>query len=213
MARTLQPRRIPILGLITAFAYIGCVYLANWLILNVGAPGPGGVHTIPVWPGISAPSGVLAAGLALTMRDLTQDRLGRGVVIVCILVGTALSALLSPGLALASGAAFLVSEVADMAVYTPLKERSHALADLARETLRGETARSYERRAFVAWLLALLLSNTVGLLVDSALFLWLAFGSLAFIAGQVIGKAEMTIVAVVILALARYTAPDAAREG
>jgi hypothetical protein len=36
------------------------------------------------------------------------------------------------------------------------------------------------------------LSNTVGLLIDSWLFLTIAFGSLAFFWGQVVGKAWMT---------------------
>jgi hypothetical protein len=170
-------RRIPIRGLLTAAAYVGSVYLANWLLLHVGTPAPGGVRTIPVWFGVSAPSGVLAAGLALTLRDYTQEWLGRAAAVGCIVAGAALSALLSPGLALASGAAFLISEAADMAVYTPLRARS--------------------------WLGAIVLSNTVGLVIDSALFLWLAFGSLAFIGGQVIGKLEMTILAIVIIAIAR----------
>jgi uncharacterized PurR-regulated membrane protein YhhQ (DUF165 family) len=80
-------------------------------------------------------------------------------------------------LALASGTAFLASELADMLVYVPLRRRH--------------------------WLGAVALSNTVGLVVDSALFLWLAFGSLDFLAGQVVGKAEMTVLAVGVLWLVR----------
>ena len=64
------------------------------------------------------------------------------------------------GTALASAAAFLFSEFADLAVYTPL-ERSR-------------------------WLTAVAVSNVVGLIADSALFLWLAFGSLDFLAGQLV---------------------------
>jgi hypothetical protein len=48
------------------------------------------------------------------------------------------------------------------------------------------------------------LSNTVGLAVDSALFLTLAFGSLAFFWGQVVGKAWMTLLAVLLLAAVRH---------
>ena len=51
------------------------------------------------------------------------------------------------------------------------------------------------------------MSNTVGLMVDSALFLWLAFGSLAFFWGQVVGKAWMTLLAVVVIAGARAVLP------
>ena len=39
----------------------------------------------------------------------------------------------------------------------------------------------------------------MGLLVDSLAFLWLAFGSLDFLAGQVIGKAWMVLAALPIL--------------
>jgi uncharacterized PurR-regulated membrane protein YhhQ (DUF165 family) len=102
-----------------------------------------------------------------------QERLGARWAVAAILVGAALSALLSPALALASGAAFLVSELADFAVFTPLRRRS--------------------------WLGAVAASNTVGLVVDSALFLWLAFGSLDFLAGQIVAKLYMTILAVALL--------------
>jgi hypothetical protein len=46
-------------------------------------------------------------------------------------------------------------------------------------------------------------SNTVGLVVDSALFLLLAFGSLEFLAGQVVGKLWMTGLTVALLWLWR----------
>lgn len=179
-------RRVPIIGILAAIAYIACVYLANWLILNVGTPA-GNIRVIPVWPGISAPSGVLAAGLALTLRDITQDRLGRAAVVGCILVGALLSALLSPGLAFASGVAFLVGEAADMLIYTPMRKKT--------------------------WLGAIALSNTVGLAVDSVLFLWLASIPFAALPGQVIGKLEMTALSVFVLWLLRgaNAAPARAR--
>lgn len=135
------------------------------------------VGFVTVWPGIQAPAGVFAAGFALTFRDLTQDTLGRRWVVVAILVGAALSYTVSATFATASALAFLASETCDFAVYTPLRDRH--------------------------WLGAILASNTVGLVVDSMLFLWLAFGSLAFLDGQIIGKAEATIGAVVLLAVIR----------
>jgi queuosine precursor transporter len=149
--------------------YIATIVGANWAIRTFGI--------VPVAPGLAAPAGVLFAGAAFTFRDLAQDRLGNWWTIAAVLVGAALSALLSPQLALASGTAFLVSELADFAVYTPLR-----------------------RRNFLA---AVALSNTVGVVVDSALFLWLAFGSLDFLAGQIVGKTYMTALAVVVLRLAR----------
>lgn len=136
---------------------------------------------VPVGFGLMAPAGVYFAGLAFTFRDLTQDNLGRGWTYGAIIAGAALSGLLSGPLALASGTAFLVSETLDLTVYTPLKDRH--------------------------WLTAVAASNVVGLIADSVLFLWLAFGSLEFLAGQIVGKLEMTILAVVALWALRAVFP------
>jgi uncharacterized PurR-regulated membrane protein YhhQ (DUF165 family) len=163
---------------IVFLAYIASIVAANITLMAWG--------TIPVGFGLLAPAGVLWAGLALTLRDLVQDRLGRGWTVGAILVGAALSMALSPSLGLASGTAFLVSEFADFAVYTPLRERR--------------------------WLLAILLSNSVGLVVDSALFLWLAFGSLDFLAGQVWAKFAVTLLTVAALWLWRTSRRPAAVE-
>jgi uncharacterized PurR-regulated membrane protein YhhQ (DUF165 family) len=149
--------------------YIATIYLANLAIQTWGL--------VPVGFGLMAPAGVYAVGVAFTLRDLAQDALGKRWVIVGIFAGAALSALVSPQFALASGAAFLMSEALDMAVYTPLRERN--------------------------WVGAVVASNVVGLVVDSIVFLWLAFGSLDFLAGQVVGKAYMTVLAVMLLALVR----------
>ena len=159
-------------------AYIATIFAANVAIVTFGV--------VPVGFGLVAPAGVYFAGLAFTFRDLTQDHLGRGPTLVAIVVGAALSALVSPTFALASGAAFLFSELADFAVYTPLRTRH--------------------------WLGAVAASNGVGLVVDSALFLWLAFGSLEFLAGQLVGKAWVTLLAVAVLHLGRrYALPHADR--
>lgn len=158
--------------------FIGSIWLANYLVGHVGVVcPPQSPCLVPVWPGIMAPSGVLAIGASFTLRDLVQRRLGRAVTIAAIVAGAALSALLSPRLALASGAAFLLSEALDLLVYTPLQERNLILATLA--------------------------SNTVGLVADSVAFLFLAFGSLQFIEGQIIGKAWMTLLALPLVAYLR----------
>lgn len=132
---------------------------------------------VPVGFGLYAPAGVYFVGVAFTLRDLAQESVGKRAVIVAILVGAVLSALVSPQFALASGVAFLVSEALDFVVYTPLRERH--------------------------WLWAVALSNVAGLIADSVLFLWLAFGSLAFVEGQMLGKAYMTILAIVVLSFLR----------
>lgn len=151
--------------MIFLIAYIATIFAANWAIQQFGV--------VPVGFGLMAPAGVYFAGLAFTFRDLTQDSLGRTWTIGAVLIGAALSALVSPGFALASGTAFLFSELADLLVYTPLRERR--------------------------WLTAVALSNVVGFVIDSILFLSLAFGSLDFLAGQIVGKAWMTILAVAVL--------------
>jgi queuosine precursor transporter len=146
---------------------------ANWLIGHVGTAciAPQGPCVVPVAPGLMAPSGVMMVGVALVLRDLMQRRLGAGISALAILLGTAASALLAPAsLVLASGVAFLLSEFADLAVYTPLA-----------------------RRRLVA---AVIASSVVGLVVDSIVFLWLAFGSLEFLFGQVVGKAWMVLLSI-----------------
>lgn len=166
----------------------GCIFLtlfcltvplANYLVLHAGTKCiPEGPCLIPVAPGLMAPSGVLMVGLALVLRDLVQRRLGAAVSAAGILVGSVISAIIAPaGLVIASAAAFFLSEFADLAVYTPL-----------------------QRRGFI---LAVIVSGLVGLVVDSIAFLWLAFGSLDFLAGQVVGKAWMVVLSMPLLMLLR----------
>jgi hypothetical protein len=155
-------------------AYIGTIFAANWSIQQFGM--------VPVGFGLMAPAGVYFAGLAFWLRDIVQDMLGKRASVVAVVAGAALSALLSPALALASGAAFLVSELADLAVYTPLRQRNLYAAVAA--------------------------SNVVGLVVDSLLFLLLAFGSLDFLTGQIVGKAWMTLLALVLIVMWRKTAKE-----
>lgn len=154
------------LGIAAAAAFIATVWLANYLIVTVGI-----VH---VGFGLMAPAGVYAAGLAFTLRDIVQRTLGRDVVVLCIITGAAVSYLIAPAFAFASAVAFLVSELADFAIYTPLSKKT--------------------------WAGAVTLSNTVGAMVDSFLFLTIAFGSLEFFWGQVVGKMWITLAAVAVLA-------------
>ena len=145
---------------------------ANWLIGHAGTVCvPHGPCLVPVAPGIMAPSGVLMVGLALVLRDLVQRRLGVEFGIGAIIAGAAISAgLAPPSLVVASAIAFLLSEFADFAVYTPLARRRLVTAVVA--------------------------SSVVGLVVDLIVFLWLAFGSLEFLLGQVIGKLWMVVLAI-----------------
>ncbi len=164
-------------GLVYFFAFIACIPMANWMIGHWGTVCvPHGPCLVPVFPWgpegrpLMAPSGVLMIGLALVLRDLVQRRLGRGTALLSIVAGAALSgAVAPPALVFASAGAFLLSELADFAVYTPLQRRGLVVAVLA--------------------------SSVVGLIADSLLFLWLAFGSLEFLEGQILGKLWMVLLA------------------
>lgn len=168
-------------GIIAAAAFVATVWAANYALNRWGS--------VPVGFGLEAPAGVYFAGLAFTLRDITHRTLGRHAVIAAIMAGAALSYLLSDGtipgghvsIAVASGVAFLVSEALDLAVYEPVRARG--------------------------WMPAVALSNTVGLVADSVLFLWLAFGSLSLIWGQIVGKAWMTVIAIAVIATARALFP------
>ena len=70
-------------------------------------------------------------------------------------------------------AAFLLSELADYAVYTPLQERRLITAVVA--------------------------SSLAGLIIDSMVFLYLAFGSLDYLGGQIVGKAWMVLLAIPVI--------------
>jgi hypothetical protein len=110
-------------GLLFFAGFAACVPAANWLIENVGVTCvPNGPCLIPVAPHVDAPSGVLMIGLALVLRDLVQRRLCLWWGVGAILVGTMLSATFAPtALVVASASAFLLSEFADLLIYTPRK--------------------------------------------------------------------------------------------
>lgn len=152
---------------------------ANWLIGNIGTTCiPNGPCLIPVGFGLDAPSGVLMVGAALVLRDIVHERLGAMWALAAIVLGAVLSALIAPpALVVASVAAFGLAELADFAVYAPLRKRHLPAAVIA--------------------------SGLVGSVIDSAVFLALAFGSLAHIEGQIVGKVWMTLAAVAVLVAVR----------
>lgn len=148
--------------------FMATVPLSNYLIGNFGtvclANGP---CLIPVGFGLMAPSGVLLIGLALVLRDWLQELTNWKWSAVAVGIGAIVSWLLAdPFIALASAVAFFTAEMLDLAVYTPLRRSGRSLAILA--------------------------SGLVGSVVDSMLFVYLAFGSLEFSAGNVVGKLYAT---------------------
>ena len=137
---------------------------ANWMIGNIGTTCiPDGPCLIPVGFNLYAPSGVLMIGLALVLRDLVHEKSGRLVAFCAVLFGAALSfAVSAPAIAVASAVAFLISETADLVVYDRLRKTSTAAAVLA--------------------------SQIVGAAIDSAIFVYIAFGSMEFSAGNTLAK-------------------------
>jgi uncharacterized PurR-regulated membrane protein YhhQ (DUF165 family) len=166
-------------GAIFLLLFCLTIPLANWMLGHIGTVcPPNNPCLIPVAPGLMAPSGVVMIGFALVLRDLVQRRLGVEFGLAAIIVGTALSALVAPrALVIASAAAFFVSELADFAVYTPLARRRLVLAVVA--------------------------SSLLGIAIDSTVFLWLAFGSLDFLIGQIVGKAWMVMLSIPFIAYLR----------
>ncbi len=166
-------------GFVFLAAYILTIPLANWMIGNLGTVCvPNGPCLIPVAPGLSAPSGVLLVGAALVLRDLVQRRLGALWSLSAIAIGGALSWAVAPAmLVVASVTAFILSELADFAVYTPL-----------------------QKKGFIS---AVVLSSAIGLIVDSLVFLQLAFGDLTYLWGQIVGKGWMVLLAIPLIALLR----------
>lgn len=181
----MQPKSIA-----TMAAFIATIPAANWMIGNVGTTCvPNGPCLIPIGFGLMAPSGVLLIGLALVLRDAVHRQLGAVWSFAAIAAGGAVSFFFSPpALAVASTAAFLLSETLDLMVYAPLAKRRLALAVLA--------------------------SGVVGAFVDSALFLWLAFGRVDFLSGQLLGKLYASILAfgLIVIIRPRANLADANQE-
>lgn len=170
------------IGYIAVALFMACIPVANWLIGNVGTVCvPKGPCLIPVGFGFDAPSGVLMIGLALVLRDIVHRELGWKWAVGAIFAGAALSAYVAPpALVVASCIAFLLSELADLAVYAPL----------------------YRKRLIAA----VFASSIVGAVIDSAVFLLIAFGSIKYLPGQVIGKAWMVLLVLPVIHLMRNRA-------
>lgn len=157
--------------IIAAAMFVGCILGANYVTSRYGM--------VPVGFDLVATAGTYFAGLSFVLRDTVQDGGGKRLTFALIVVGAALSYLVSdPFIALASGVAFLASETADLAVYTPLRKRGYVRAAIA--------------------------SNVVGALVDTVLFLWIAgFPIRDAIAGQMVGKTIVTAAVVALVVVVR----------
>lgn len=157
-------------GAVAGALFLALILLANYVTTRYGL--------VPVGFGLKATAGTYLVGLSFILRDAIQDTLGKLAVLSLITLGAGLSFLVGdPTIALASAAAFGLSELADFLIYTPLRSRSG--------------------------LAAMTLSNTVGAVVDTLVFLTLAAPFLATVIpsftvdqaapGQVVGKLLFTV--------------------
>jgi hypothetical protein len=174
-----MPKRTAVVVL-AAIAYVMTVVAANAAVQHYGV--------VPVGFGYVAPAGVYFVALALVLRDFVQWGMGRvpggrptvlqvAVMLALIGVGAALSYGVSvPALATASAVAFAFSELVDFVLFTVVAPR---------------------------WSLAVLAGGTAGAVADSIIFLSMAFGSLTFLPGQILGKMYGIVAATLVIAVLR----------
>lgn len=153
--------------LVPAAAFLACIIAANYLTTEHGM--------VPVGFGLTATAGTYLAGLTFVLRDTVQDTAGRRAALALIVAGAVLSyAVSDPRIALASGLAFLASELADLTIYTPLRRRGYVRAAVA--------------------------SNVAGAVVDTFLFLAVAgFPIAGAWQGQLVGKLTITAAVVALV--------------
>jgi uncharacterized PurR-regulated membrane protein YhhQ (DUF165 family) len=138
-------------------AYVGAVVTANVVTSRMGL--------VPVGFGLLVPAGTYAAGAALLARDFVHRHGGRRWSLIAIAAAAALSWFMStPGIAIASVAAFLIAELVDLAIFSAIRHRG------------------FIRAAFT--------SNVVAAPLDTLLFLSIAGFPLTVdtVLGQMVGK-------------------------
>lgn len=157
--------------------FLAMIPAANYTLLHIGVTCPADRPCIiPVWfyPVIYAPSGVLFAGLALVLRDILQRLAGLSLSLIAVICGTIISYLyVDANLAIAGCSAYFLSEITDTCIYTYLQKYS--------------------------LILAIFISACAGLMVDSLVFLHIAFDSYQFLPGQIIGKLWMVVLSIPVI--------------
>ncbi len=179
-AVTAKRGRLATAGWVATF--VACVALANWAIIHIGADnGDGGPRTLPLGFGLHAPSGVIFAGAVLTVRDMIHERLGTLGVLAVIAASAPVTALTSTrSLAIASVVTFAIAEIADLLIYERMRHR---------------------RR-----IRAVVVSNAASGVLDSVIFLAIAFGTEAAITGapgMAIGKVGASVLTLALVEILR----------
>ncbi|QWF81053.1 VUT family protein [Amycolatopsis sp. CA-230715] len=154
--------------------------VAGWVatgcyLASVAGANWASTHHLAVLGSVVVPLGACVAGLTFAVRDAVHEAFGMAGAVIAIAGASALSAFVaSPRIAFASAVGFGVSELIDSWLYHWSRARGRVFA--------------------------VGVSNLGGLLVDSAVFVPCAFGSLALLPGQLAGKALATVVALVAVA-------------
>lgn len=134
--------------------YIGLIVAVNWSFSFL--------PMIPLHGDAVLPSAAFLVGFVFVARDFAQREIGHWVIAAMLVAGVISYFMADPFVAVASVAAFLISEFADWAVYTVTK-------------------RPFAQR--------ILISSAVGTPLDSAVFLTIiGFGSIAGIAAMTAAK-------------------------
>jgi uncharacterized PurR-regulated membrane protein YhhQ (DUF165 family) len=134
-----------IIGIVSITFFLASIPFANWWLAN------NGMWVSPFLGPL--PSALWVVAISFVLRDIAQITIGKTFAWSAIAAGTVLSWwLASPTLAVASGAAFLISESTDAAIFTPLADRGR-------------------------FLLGVTISGYMAGFIDSAVFLRIAFGS------------------------------------
>ena len=107
------------------------------------------------------------------METIRNGALNRRCSLIVILMTSVICFCYPKLIVIASVAAFLLSELADYAIYTALQERRLITTILA--------------------------SSLAGLIIDSMVFLYLAVGSLDYLGDQIVGKAWMVLLASLVI--------------
>ncbi len=174
------------LALWLAVAFVGLAIIANWLASKY-------LITVPLTDYV-VPAGVLCIGAALVIRDWLQQLWGfrKSVLLIPVAGGLSYATAVIFGwtslqkIAVASVVAFLCSEAVEAVVFAPLRQRWFSVG--------------------------VGLSATVGNVLDTWIFLTMAFGTSVVLVppymwGTVVGKSEMIAIGVVLSIFRRRLLP------
>jgi queuosine precursor transporter len=100
-------------GWVWGILYLLAILVANWMVVRFG---------IVNFFGIVFPAGALMIGLTFSFRDMVQRHFGHYKVWLFMITATVITYFYNQNVALASVAAFLVSELVDWFVFLVLKK-------------------------------------------------------------------------------------------